>query len=389
MKSKIYQHIKTTEDLSNYCEQIAACKLIAMDTEFMRERTYYSELSLIQIGTDQGHAIIDPLAKDIDLSPLKIILTSPTTLKIFHAGDQDIELFYQELGIIPSPVFDTQIACQALGFGDSISYSNLVQSMLDITLDKSQQYTHWNKRPLTDEQLEYALADVTHLLEITPRILAELKEKNRMQWLEDAHEELIDPKRMEVDMDRIVRKMRHNIRKPIQFAALYKLTAWREKEAMRVNKPRGFILKDEVLVEIAKKMPTSTEQLATMRLLTPIKNTDRQALIIKLLDEVRNADPGGYPHPPSKPDILPNNELVGLLSLVLKQRCKDEDIAAKLIAGRKDLEQVAIGRTDIPCMQGWRYEIYGKYAEQLMQGGLHFHWDSAEQTVVMDELSQS
>lgn len=379
-----YQLITTTEALEAYCQAIADCTLVAIDTEFLRERTYYSKLCLIQIGTEKGHALIDPLADGISLDPLKPMLTSPSSIKIFHSGDQDIELFKQDMGIIPCPVFDTQIAGQALGFGDSIAYNNLVKAMLDVSLDKSQQYTHWDKRPLSEAQLTYALADVTHLLELTPTLIQQLKDKNRGEWLTEAHEALVDPARFEVNIPRLVQRIRHNLRKPQQLAALYALAEWREAEAMRVDKPRGFIIKDEVIAELARQMPDAPEKIAAMRLLTPIKNTDRQQVIVNVLDKVRAADPETYPTLPKRPDVKANNELVGLLSLVLKQRCASEGIAPKLIASRKDLEQAAIGRTDIPCMQGWRYEVFGQYAEKLVAGELKFHWDKAGEQVAMD-----
>lgn len=379
-----YTLITTTDALAQYCQDIEGCELIAIDTEFMRERTYYPELCLIQIGTEKGHALIDPLAGGISLEPLIPMLTSEKSTKIFHSGDQDLELFVQCLGTMPRPVFDTQIAGQALGFGDSIAYNNLVKTMLDVNLDKSMQYTHWNKRPLTEAQLEYALGDVTHLLELTPMLMKQLADRGRERWITDAHTALTDEARFTPNIERLVKRIRHNLRKPIQLAALHALVQWRESEAQRANKPRGFIMKDEVLAEIAKQMPTSAEQLGSMRLLTPIKNTDRQALIISILNTVRSADPASYPTAPKKPEIQPNNELVGLLSLTLKQRCSSEQIAPKLIASRKDLEQIAIGRTDIPCMQGWRYDVFGAYAEQLIQGKLNFRWDRAAQEVTMN-----
>ena len=380
-----YQHITTTDALEEYCQAVARSKLLAVDTEFMRERCYYPQLCLIQIASDTGQdAIVDPLADGLSLEPLRPLLTDPNIIKIFHSGDQDIELFHQYMGLIPSPVFDTQIAGQALGFGDSIAYHNLVQSMLDIRLDKSQQYTHWEKRPLKQAQLDYAIADVTHLLKLTPTLMERLKERGREEWIVDSHAALTDPARLEVSIPRIVKKIRHNLRKPLQIAVLHALVQWREGEAQRVNKPRGFIMKDEVLAEIAKKMPETTEQLSKMRLLTPIRNADRQRTIIGILDDVRSADAMSYPAMPKRPSATANNELVGLLSLVLKQRCSVEQVASKLIANRKDLEQIALGREDLACMQGWRNEIFGKYAKKLMAGKLHFHWDSVAEQVVMD-----
>lgn len=380
-----YQHITTTEALAEYCQAVERCKLLAVDTEFMRERAYYPHLCLIQMAADTGHdAIIDPLADGLSLEPLKPLLENPSITKIFHSGDQDVELFHQDLDVIPTPIFDTQIAGQALGFGDSVAYHGLVQSLLDIRLDKSQQYTHWDKRPLKQEQLDYAIADVTHLLHLTPTLMQRLKDRGREEWIADAHAALVNPQRFEVNIPRIVKKMRHNLRKPIQLAALHALTEWRETEAQRNNKPRGFIMKDEVIAEIAKQMPTSAEHLGTMRLLTPIKNTQRQQLIVSILNDIRRADPDSYPKPPKRPDLAANNELVGLLSLVLKQRCASEQVAARLIANRKDLEKVALGREDIPCMQGWRNNVFGQYARKLLNGKLHFHWDSEAEEVVMD-----
>ena len=379
-----YTLITTTDALAEYCDQISHCSLIAIDTEFLRERTYFPLLCLVQIASLNGNALIDPLADGISLEPLKAVLTDQNITKIFHSGDQDVELFYYALDVVPTPIFDTQIASLALGVGDGIAYNNLVQQMLDIRLDKSMQYTHWDKRPLSDAQLTYALADVTHLLTLTPTLMQRLKDRGRTDWIVESHAHLVDPGRFNADIKRIVGKIRHNLRKPVQHAAIYALAQWREDEAIRVNKPRGFIIKDEVLVEIAKRMPETPEVLGSMRLLTPIKNPERRAHIISLLDKVRNSDPSTYPTPPHRPDAKPNNELVGLLSLVLKHHCSVEQISARLIANRKDLEQVALGRTDLPCMQGWRFDIFGKYAKQLMDGKLNFHWDHKGEQVVMD-----
>ena len=379
-----YQLITTTESLSDYCDQISHCSLIAVDTEFLRERTYFPLLCLIQIASEHGHALIDPLADGMSLEPLTTVLTDENITKIFHSGDQDIELFYHELGVIPTPLLDSQIISQALGLGDTIAYHNLVKHMLDIALDKSQQYTHWNKRPLTDEQLEYALADVTHLLTIAPMLTQRMEQLGRMHWTDEAHATLADKNRFVLSPEHITKRVKHHLRKPIQLAALHRLAVWREERAMNKNLPRGFIMKDEVLAEIARRLPADEKELGKLRLLKPIKNEHEQKRIIDLLNEVRNADPNSYPAPKKKPDTLPNGELIGLLTIVLKQCCREANVASRLVASRKDLDQVALGRSDIPCMQGWRFDVFGQYAEQLLEGNLHFHWDKDDGHVVMD-----
>jgi ribonuclease D len=378
--------ITTQSDLEIFCSEISTAPCIAVDTEFMRERTYYAKLCLVQVASENAQALIDPIAgSDMDLAPLMAIFNNPNILKIMHSPEQDIEIFYTMAGVIPTPLFDSQIAAMALGLGDTIAYHNLVQSQLGITLDKSQQYTDWLRRPMSDAQLSYALADVTHLLTMYPMLKRLLDDKNRSEWIADATRALMDPERYTPKPESCYKRVRHQLKRPEQMAVLQALCAWREERAMQKNLPRGHVLKDEVVAEIARHLPRDAETLKSLRLLKPIKDDTTANILVSIIERVLLADSATYPARGEKPDTMLNNELVGLLSLLLKQRCRKSNVASRLIATRSDLEDVALGKTDIACMQGWRDEVFGKHARDLMAGKLSFHWDSTAHQVAMDE----
>lgn len=379
--------ITAQSELKAFCKQISGASVIAVDTEFLRERTYFAKLCLIQIASDKGHAFIDPIeGQTLDLSPFITLWKNPDIVKVMHSPEQDIEILYHLSGEMPVSLFDTQIAAQVLGLGDSIAYNALIQILLGKTLDKTQQYTDWSRRPLNEAQQHYALADVTHLLAIYPKLVELLKQKNRLEWMNDATDALLDPRRYVSDPSECYKRVKHQLKKPEQLAALHALAAWREKRAIAKNLPRGHVLKDEVIAEIAKHLPQSGEALKSLRLLKPIKDDAFAATLVGVIQDALAADPETYPTRPMKPEITANMELVGLLSLLLKQRCREENIASRLIATRSELEQLAVGKKELPCLQGWRYEIFGRYAEDLMAGKLRFHWDQGGQQVVMDDV---
>lgn len=379
--------ITTQADLEQFCKDISTTSVIAVDTEFMRERTYFAKLCLIQVASKNGEALIDPIAgSEMDLAPLMAVFTNPDIVKVMHSPEQDIEIFHHLAGIIPTPLFDSQTAAMALGMGDSIAYHSLVNQLLGISLDKSQQYTDWLKRPMSEAQITYALADVTHLLAMTPMLCDQLEKLGRMEWMDEAIHALTDPKRYTPVPENCYRRVRHQLKKPEQVAVLQALAAWREEKAITRNLPRGHVLKDEVLAEISKHMPTQPEALKSLRLLKPIKDDTLANQLVGIIKYVLNLDSEMYPVRSGKPEFTANNELVGLLTLLLKQRCREINVGSRLIATRSDLDDVALGKKDILCMQGWRYEVFGKYAEDLMAGKLRFHWDAVSQQVSMDDI---
>lgn len=360
--------ITTQAELEQFCNEISAAPYIAVDTEFMRERTYYAKLCLIQVACKQGEALIDPVAGTLDLTPLMQIFTNPDVVKVMHSPEQDIEILYHLTGLVPVNLFDSQIAAMALGMGDTLAYNHLVQMLLGVSLDKTQQYTDWLKRPLSEAQRVYALADVTHLLAAYPLLLQRLKDKQREHWMDEALAQLTDAKRYMPNPELSYKRVKHQLKKPEQLAVLRALASWREKRAMAKDLPRQHVVRDEVLAELAKHMPEDAESFKQIRLPRPIKDEKFIASITEIIRQAKHADPSTYPERKARPDVLPNSELVGLLSLLLKQCCRDADVAPRLIATRGDLEDVAIGNTDNACLQGWRGEIFGQVALRLIRG---------------------
>ncbi len=379
--------ITTQAELDAFCQEISTVSCIAVDTEFMRERTYFAKLCLIQVASDTSAALIDPIAgKEMDLAPLMAIFTNPNITKVMHSPEQDIEIFHTIAGVIPTPLFDSQIAAMALGLGDTIAYNNLVQSQLGLTLDKTQQYTDWLKRPMSEAQITYALADVTHLLTMYPMLVEKLKTLDRLEWMADATHALMDPKRYTPKPESCYKRVRHQLKRAEQIAVLQALCAWRENRAVTKNLPRGHVLKDEVVAEIARHLPRDAATLKSLRLLKPIKDDVLANTLVDIINQTLAADPSTYPVRSEKPEQLVNNELVGLLSLLLKQRCREAQVASRLIATRSDLEEVALGKKDAACMQGWRFEVFGRHAEDLMAGKIRFHWDQSAQQVSLDDI---
>lgn len=377
--------ITTSSELAEFCQEVSQSNVVAVDTEFMRERTYYADLCLIQLAAATGEALIDPVAGgDMDLQPLFDLLVLPSILKVMHSAEQDVEILLRLSGRMPAPLFDTQIAAQALGLGESVAYHTLVKELLDATLDKTQQYTDWARRPMKDAQIRYALADVTYLLNLYPLLKQQLIEKQRGHWMDDAMQSLTDATRYMPDPEACYLRVKHQLRRSDQLAALKALAAWREERAIAKNLPRGHVLKDEVIAELAKHLPATAEALKSLRLVKPIKDEAFANTLVSLIQDAISADPSTFPARPKFDGQSANAELVGLLSLLLRQRCREEQVAPRLIALRADLDALAMGKKNIPCMQGWRYDIFGRYAEDLMAGKLRFHWDAGGQQVVMD-----
>jgi ribonuclease D len=374
---KIHPLITTTDALADLCERLAKADFITVDTEFMRENTYWPELCLVQIADDKEAAAIDPLAPGLDMTPLlDLLVDNEDVLKVFHAGGQDVEIIYNLTGKTPHPIFDTQIAMMAVSQSEQIGYSNLVESWLGFSIDKGARFTDWSRRPLTDRQIEYAIGDVTHLSKIFPKLLKRLIKTGRGEWLDIEMEKLADPENYRTDMDTVWQKIRAPSRNPAVLGRLKALAAWREREAMDKNIPRGRIMRDETLADIASHPPKEQQDLAKVRgLSTGWKDNDIGRRLMQTLAEAKPLTDAEMP--PKAPRGAPLGKegalVADLLKLLLKIRSREIDIAARLLARTDDLELLAAGqRKNLPILEGWRFEQFGRDALELVEGKLAF-----------------
>ena len=363
--------VETTEELKALASRLAREEFIAMDTEFMRERSFWPRLCLVQVAGEEEAAIIDPLAPGIDLAPLFDLLADERVLKVFHAGRQDIEIFHHLTGRVPRPVFDTQIAAMVCGFGEQVSYEALASKLAGARIDKGSRFTDWARRPLSRRQLEYALADVTHLRQIYRRLKEELERSGREEWLKEELAALVDPATYEQEVEEAWRRVKFRPRDPRQLALLQRLAGWREEEAMRRDLPRRRVLRDEAIAEIASEMPTTREELEHLRNVSPgLARSETGKAILDLVREVGSLPAESLPQPESRPRPHPEGTQARaeILKLALKIVCEREGIAPKLVASARDLERLAAGETDVPAMRGWRRRVFGDVAQALLRG---------------------
>jgi ribonuclease D len=373
----IHPLITDTESLQSLCERLAQSDFVAVDTEFMRENTYWPDLCLVQIGNLEEAAAIDPKAEGLDLTPLlNLLVNNEDVLKVVHAGGQDLEIIYNLTGGTPHPLFDTQIAAMALGLGEQVGYSNLVENLLGKNLDKGARFTDWARRPLDRRQIDYAIGDVTHLATLFPKMLARLKKTGRGVWLDQEMERLGDPANYANDPALAWKRVRVSSRKPDVLGRLKAVAAWREIEARQKNLPRGRIMKDETLADVASHPPANQEALARVRGLSAgWKNNDIGA---RLMDALASAHPLPASELPLREDRQPGLGKEGalvadLLKLLLKIRARESNVAARLVARSEELELLAAGRRDgLSILEGWRFEEFGRDALDLVEGRLAF-----------------
>jgi ribonuclease D len=373
----IHPLITDTESLTALCERLGQSDFVAVDTEFMRENTFWPDLCLVQIGNLEEAAAIDPKAEGLDLAPLlNLLVDNEDVLKVFHAGGQDLEIIYNLTGKTPHPLFDTQIAAMALGLGEQVGYSNLVESLLGMSLDKGARFTDWARRPLDARQIDYAIGDVTHLADLFPKMLKRLRKTGRGGWLDQEMERLGDPSNYANDPAEAWKRVRIQSRKAEVLGRLKALAAWREIEARSKNLPRGRIVKDETLADIAAHPPASQDALARVRGLSPgWRNNDIGA---RLMDALASAHPLPADEMPVREDRQPGLGKEGalvadLLKLLLKIRSRESNVAARLIARSEELELLAAGRRDgLSILEGWRFEEFGREALDLVEGRLAF-----------------
>ena len=373
---KIHPLITTTEELADLCGRLAKSEFVAVDTEFMRENTYYPLLCLVQLGNEEEAAAVDPMAEGIDLAPmLNLFCNNEEVLKVFHAGGQDVEIIYNLTGKTPHPIFDTQIAMMAISQSEQIGYANLVESWLGKTIDKGARFTDWSRRPLTERQIEYAIGDVTYLAKIFPKILRRLIKTGRGEWLNAEMEKLADPANYSNDLGTAWHRIRAPSRNAVVLGRLKALAAWRETEAQDKDIPRGRIMRDETLADLASQPPKKQEELAKVRGLSQAwRENDIGRRLMKVLG---NAEPLPEDEMPDKPKrgapLGKEGALVAdLLKLLLKIRTREIDVAARLLTRSDELEALAAGARNLPVLEGWRYETFGRDALELVEGRLGF-----------------
>ena len=374
---KIHPLITTTAALTELVERLSKHPFVAVDTEFMRENSYWPDLCLIQIASTDEAAAIDPKAEGIDMTPLlDLLVNNEEVLKVFHAGSQDLEIVHNLTGKMPKALFDTQIAAMALGHGEQVGYSNLIESMLGHSLDKGARFTDWSRRPLDKRQIDYAIADVTHLAKIFPRLVEKLKKTGRGAWLDEEMERLADPSSFAFEPEDAWKRLRLPSRNPAVLGRLRALAGWRETEARTKNIPRGRIVKDDTLVELAAHPPKSQEDLAKVRGLSAgWRNNDIGQRLMAALKDSNPLEADELPsREPRRPGLTKDAALVSdLLKLLLKIRAKESGVAPRLIARSDDLESLAAGvRDGLNILKGWRFEEFGRDALALVEGQLGF-----------------
>jgi len=373
----IHSLLTDNQDIADICARFADSDFVAVDTEFMRENTYWPILCLIQISDGKEAAAIDPLAEGVNLDPLlDLLVENEDVLKVFHAGGQDVEIIHNMTGKTPHPIFDTQIAAMALGPSEQIGYANLVDSWLGVTLDKGARFTDWSRRPLNDRQLKYAIGDVTHLSEIFPMMLDKLKETDRGRWINAEMEKLADPDNYVNDPEKSWLRVKSQGRNLEVLGRLKALAAWREREAQSKDLPRGRIVRDETLADIAAHPPKDQAKLGQVRgLSNGWKNND---IGERLMEVLANSEPLSRDDLPQKNGRRPKNGkenalVADLLKLLLKIRSTELNVASRLLAKAGDLERIVAGeRDDVPLLEGWRYEQFGRDALDLIEGRVSF-----------------
>lgn len=374
---QIHPLITESKALADLCKRLAKADFVCVDTEFMRESTFWPELCLIQIADENEAAAIDPLAPGIDLTPLLDLMTkNEDVLKVVHAGGQDLEIVYNLTGTTPHPLFDTQIAAMALGQGEQVGYSNLVDAWLGIQIDKGARFTDWSRRPLEQRQIDYAIADVTHLAAIFPKMLARLKKTGRGAWLDQEMERIADPDNYKNDPDLAWQRVRISSRKPEVLGRLKAIARWRDLEARNKNLPRGRIMKDETVADLAGNPPRKQADLAKVRGLSATwAGNDIGGRLVAAIEAAKPMTAEELPaRDDRKPGLGKDGALIAdLLKLLLKIRARDIDVAPRLLARGEELEALAAGqRKGLQILEGWRYDQFGHDALELVEGRLGF-----------------
>jgi ribonuclease D len=362
--------LTTTAELADLCAELAREPFVALDTEFMRDRTYWPKLCLIQLAGEHRHAAVDPLAPEIDLAPLFALLADPAVLKVFHAARQDVEIFHHLTGQVPLPLFDTQLAAMVCGYGEEVGYETLVAQLTKARIDKSSRFTDWSRRPLSPQQLSYALADVIHLREVYQKLEQKLARSGRSEWVAQELAGLTSPATYRQEPEDAWKRIKVRSRDPRFLAIVRSLAAWRERSAQARDLPRNRVLRDDLLLEVAANRPTAQDDLAKMRRIS----LDRRSVagVVEAVEEalaIPQADLPRLEPPPKLPRGL--GPIIELLRVLLKLQCEEHQVAQRLVATSSDLE--AIAAEDAPrvaALKGWRHEVFGRAALALKRGEL-------------------
>jgi ribonuclease D len=366
------QPITTTKNLTDVCERLSSHPFVTVDTEFLRESTYYPKLCVAQMASTDEAVVVDALAPEIDLGPLFRLMADEKVVKVFHAARQDVEICWHEAGIIPAPLVDTQVAAMVLGYGDSISYDQLVQRITGDNLDKSHRFTDWTRRPLSDAQLAYAVSDVTHLRDVYVKLAADLDQRGRTEWMLEEMRVLTSPDTYRMEPEHAWQRLKTRVRKPKELAVLIEIAAWREREAQTRDVPRARVLKDDVVGDIAVQAPTTIERLGSLRSLP--KGFERSKwgeAIIAAVKRGLERDVKSLPRIERSKGLMNGQATVELLKVLLRMTAERHGVAAKVIATVDDLESIAgDDNADVPALHGWRRELFGEKALALKHGRL-------------------
>jgi ribonuclease D len=376
--------ITTTEDLAALCERLRRESFVTVDTEFMRERTYWPELCLVQLAGEEEVAVVDALAPGLELGPLGALLADPAVVKVFHAARQDVEIFLLKFGAVPTPLYDTQIAAMVAGFGDQVSYDALARALAGASIDKAHRFSDWAARPLSPAQIIYAAGDVTHLRRIYTGLTERLEREGRTKWVEEEMAELADPATYRADPETQWERLKPRTHNRKFLAALRAAAAWREREAQRVNIPRQRLVKDETLLEIAATAPATPADLARARGISEGFAKGKSGLgLLAALEAARALPESEWPEAPrerSGPGASP--ALVALLKVLLAAQSEAHHVAPRLLASSEELERLAAGETDLPALHGWRREVFGEAALALRAGKVALGVDGRRVKVV-------
>ena len=366
------QLVETNEELKAAMTMLLDAEFVAVDTEFMRETTYYPKLCLVQLSAVGKTFCIDPLAPDLDLSPLHSLMQNPSIMKVFHAGRQDLEIFVHLTGQVPYPIYDTQIAAMVCGLGDQVGYDRLVQHYTGQTIDKSSRFTNWMERPLTNRQIKYAADDVIYLAEIYPLMLAHLVKTNRSAWVESEIASLSALSLYVQNPETIWKRLKFRGGKPSMINRLAKLAQWREIEAQKRDVPRSRLLRDDTLIDLAGSNPKTSDEFRKIRGFPGGETGQLVNPVLNVLHQSAQIPEANYPQLERRETReKPPQALVDLLKVLLKHVTEEREVAPRLIASADDLERLALDdQADIPALSGWRYEIFGRVALELKQGRL-------------------
>lgn len=376
--------ITTTKELTALCKRFEKHPFITVDTEFIREKTYYSKLCLIQLASTSEAVCIDPLSDKLDLTPLFQLFQNKNVIKVFHACRQDIEIFYHLSHQIPVPVFDTQVGAMVCGYSDNVSYQQLVNDFVGISLDKTLRVTDWSKRPLTDEQIQYALHDVTELCLVYTKMMEKICAQNRLDWLSEEMEELVNPSTYDPDIDTLWKRVKVPFKKPLNLHVFARLYAWRERIVQKIDRPKKHFIKDEALIELAIAMPTKPEQLESLRAFSDgFGRSEYAKEIVGIIAKAQKDDPATFEQPIStKPLTTKQHNLMDMLQLVLKICADNYAVAPKLVASANDI-QTFIQTQEAPFLHGWRKKVFGESALAMQEGKLSITYDAITGKIVL------